>query len=363
MALAAFAPRSACASWTKTAVSLQQARNPFCSRTGSSKRTGCGRRYITARSASGENTPAPNTQTGFLTSPEQQVPAFAALAVVHLGLATATTLVPGWSLQHLLGLHPLAPPAGNAVVAEAAARGMLVVAGAYLWLMAACLHCLKDAAAHNRLNSDTYKRLALGVMYQSVVAAVLFVRNKGLFTVNTLGTAAGVLLLTAVIVGRVYAVTQGRFALPTIVQSFAGNVRDLFKPQSISSAFYAACALGALLLFFWQFPSPGTPLFLVDCGPAAVFGKQARGAGMVLAGVVWYTLKDAADRGRLAASTFRELNLAMAVVAALQLWAYWQISVAGVPLNQGLWKGLIGTGLVTLTVCCYQFLFASIKDK
>lgn len=37
-------------------------------------------------------------------------------------------------------------------------------------------------------------------------------------------------------------------------------------------------------MFFWQFPSPGTPLFLLDEGPVAVLLKQARGGGMVLAG-------------------------------------------------------------------------------
>jgi hypothetical protein len=39
-------------------------------------------------------------------------------------------------------------------------------------------------------------------------------------------------------------------------------------------------------MFFWQFPSPGTPLFLMDEGPVAVLLKQARGGGMVLAGAL-----------------------------------------------------------------------------
>jgi hypothetical protein len=48
--------------------------------------------------------------------------------------------------------------------------------------------------------------------------------------------------------------------------------------------FYSLCAALAMYMFFWQFPSPGTPLFLADEGPVAVLLKQARGGGMVLAG-------------------------------------------------------------------------------
>jgi hypothetical protein len=51
-----------------------------------------------------------------------------------------------------------------------------------------------------------------------------------------------------------------------------------------AGGFYSLCAALALYMFFWQFPSPGTPLFLADEGPVAVLLKQARGGGMVLAG-------------------------------------------------------------------------------
>lgn len=76
------------------------------------------------------------------------------------------------------------------------------------------------------------------------------------------------------------------------------------------------------------------------------------------AGIVWFTLKDAADRGRLAASTFKQLNLAMSVVAVLQLAAYGWMSVAGVPLVMKLYRMLISTGIITVVVCDWQFCFA-----
>jgi hypothetical protein len=52
------------------------------------------------------------------------------------------------------------------------------------------------------------------------------------------------------------------------------------------------CAALALYMFFWQFPSPGTPLFLMDEGPVAVLLKQARGGGMVLAGAATHSNKE-----------------------------------------------------------------------
>jgi hypothetical protein len=55
-----------------------------------------------------------------------------ALAFLHTVLAACTTLAPGWSLQHLFGFK-----------ATTATSLQLINAGAYLWLFASCLVCLK----------------------------------------------------------------------------------------------------------------------------------------------------------------------------------------------------------------------------
>lgn len=58
-------------------------------------------------------------------------------------------------------------------------------------------------------------------------------------------------------------------------------------------------------------------------------------AGLLLLGGVYYTLKDAADRGRLGASTFKVLNLAVLVVSLVQAYFYLQMGVGGVQVRAG----------------------------
>lgn len=72
------------------------------------------------------------SQTALPAPARQQATAYIALALLYTALAAVTTLAPGWSLQHLLGLPP-----------TTATLLQLVNAGAYLWLVASCLLCLK----------------------------------------------------------------------------------------------------------------------------------------------------------------------------------------------------------------------------
>lgn len=72
------------------------------------------------------------TATGPSPAARQQALQYIALALLHTLLAAATTLAPGWTLQHLLGF-----PVTTATPSQ------LMIAGGYLWLFASCLVCLK----------------------------------------------------------------------------------------------------------------------------------------------------------------------------------------------------------------------------
>ena len=44
------------------------------------------------------------------------------------------------------------------------------------WMAVGAVVCLREAAIHNRLSSDTYKRLNLGIMYWAVTMIVMQLR-------------------------------------------------------------------------------------------------------------------------------------------------------------------------------------------
>lgn len=95
---------------------------------------------------------------------------------------------------------------------------------------------------------------------------------------------------------------------------------------------------------------------------AAVLAAKWLGAGMALTSSVLYVQKDAADRGRLGASTFKLLNLAMSVAALVQgCWLFWLVhhqQAAAALVPPALQGALFALLAASVAYCDYQYLVA-----
>lgn len=91
-------------------------------------------------------------------------------ALWHTLQPHSPTQLPTWNMFTNGG-----PPACTATLRHQSVNSAPFVTFYMLW-------CLQEAAAHGRLSSDTYKRLNLGVMYQSIVFAALAIRERALLT-------------------------------------------------------------------------------------------------------------------------------------------------------------------------------------
>lgn len=106
---------------------------------------------------------------------------------------------------------------------------------------------------------------------------------------------------------RVYSMVKGGVPFPSLKHTLADATSTLM-PQNLFSMGYslltvALAAMSAVCLA----ATPGANLVLYDglMGPMTVFMKRVAGAGMVLMTMQAFSLKDAADRGKLGSLTFR----------------------------------------------------------
>ncbi|KAI8468614.1 MAG: hypothetical protein J3K34DRAFT_7902 [Monoraphidium minutum] len=286
-------------------------------------------------------------------------------AVLLKGAAGA--LAPAQLLAASLG--PAAAAGGGAGAVNAA---LTAVGTSVCWVYAAWLISLKEALDHGRLGSDTYKRLALSLAALSAGLVALIFRYRGVFEGGPLGPGAVVgltaasMAVTCWLASGLYQIGSGGatplFDAPEALRQFGASVRScLARPADLYSAYYSYLALSSLVLFAWLFPTDATPLFPGGLDAAGRFLTRATAAGMWLVGVTAFTLKDAADRGRLGASTFKLLNLALAATIGQQVWFFYSLGSTGVALSEPLWYGILGPGVAGAAVCLTAYLTAKKK--
>ncbi|KAG2485765.1 hypothetical protein HYH03_015479 [Edaphochlamys debaryana] len=183
------------------------------------------------------------------------------------------------------------------------------IIGVTLAASASVEYSLKHAAESQLLKSATYQRLMAGCALKSAGFLAVFLANlpatAGLWAapawMGYLVAAVGSMAVNLAVITN----TSGSgLALPAV---------ELSVPKSNASWGYAACTALYLLTVAACF-APET-LFTGD--PYTEVTPLVKGVwapGFLLAAVMSWVLKDAGDRGRLGASTFKNLNLGLAAL-------------------------------------------------
>lgn len=199
--------------------------------------------------------------------------------------------------------------------------GLARALGAVHLLAAIATNTLADAASHARLSSDTYKRLNAGLaIWGALSLAALYTAPVALTPAAQAGYGAALAAAAALPV----ALGKGLLApLPP-----PPRMQNLFTAQRLYSMAGTVAAIFAGTVAYSYF-NPGA--LSVSCLTAkAVSAKVTLGAlgttllrllgsGGVLAVAVLVTQEDAARRGRLGASTFKQLNWGLAALAGTVL--------------------------------------------
>lgn len=220
--------------------------------------------------------------------------------------------------------------------------------GGGTFTMAILLYILKGAAAHDRLSSDTYKRLNLSVVAYSTVQLLmpftsrvedLFLKGPALLALvnGVKGYSYGVL-------GWDKSKSIGSMRVD-IKAGFLSSIMGLqtVKQQSIGYLvgilFLAAMSNAKLLELCKILVVPSEEGVSKS---VMILSRVSRLARLGLMTSIVYTLKDAADRGRLGGTTFVQLNYVMA--AAFLSMSFYLSQVGPTPF------GVLSGGLFVLTL-------------
>jgi len=224
--------------------------------------------------------------------------------------AVAFIFAAPWVAENIYGVTLLP-------VAELVVRSM----GSLMLIPAALCFTLQSAVEENRLDSPTYKRSSFAVALTLLVICgfKFFNLSQGL-VMSDLGIWLNttVQLLPTVAFLKLY----GMSTMQDIIPGFISGVTSLFQPDNINAAIYSVLSAGAMGYALVAMISPTSLASFMLNKPLDAFAKllvQDLGAMTFLLSIALFTLKDAADRGRLGFTTFKNLSIAAFLTAAAKI--------------------------------------------
>lgn len=222
---------------------------------------------------------------------------YAALSLALAGAGTMLMSSPAQTLEYISASSP-----------TLVLSGLLVTYGSLQLLAAATMACLSHAALTFRLTSDTYKRLNAGSILWGLASLTVY--------------ATGPLMSSSVTSKAVVGLFALCVAVPLLCSE--GLVTPLYWKLKLLPRFnaeeayrlgmLASLAFGALTLYTAS--SAAVPIaftaITVPIGSVGQLVVRLFACGTLLTAPILYSLADADRRCRLAASTFRILNLGVA---------------------------------------------------
>ncbi|KAL7448489.1 hypothetical protein ACHAWC_000663 [Mediolabrus comicus] len=190
----------------------------------------------------------------------------------------------------------------------------------YIAMPAGLSYILISAAKHDRLGSDTYKRLNLSLLEYAVIGLFVIALSGG---GNPILKVAYIMTLINTIKGYTYGVVgwDKKSGTDTLLQDFTRGIVSTIKgicsvPKNTTSFGYLAATLMVISMKILKLKDV-IVAFLSSIPANDIALLLARFNRLSLLALMIYTLKDAADRERLGGTTFIQLNYLCALVLGI----------------------------------------------
>ena len=172
-----------------------------------------------------------------------------------------------------------------------------------------------------------------------VVKFIAVSNGLAISTFGVYGTSV-IQLLPAVAFFKLY----GTSTLPDIIPGMISGVTSLFQPDNINSALYSIISAATMVYGIIAVVNPAAIASVMLVHQADTFTRliiQAVGAANYLMSIICFTLKDAADRGRLGFSTFKTLNIAVCLTCLGKIGSNYYVNATAPATAAGVKQSLL----------------------